>query len=679
MKTPDRNEASVRPDDFQGGDLFRPGRATQVVFALFTLALSGVSLAFFLGLLPLDADGLFAFFVENKFGRKNRAILLSVLIIGAVVPVVASLVYLFKRRTTAPDTLMSVARRLSPLLLVGLLPSLFVFRLGHEQTLVYLLLLALFVLSLERLCQVSLREWQITGMPRFVERVAARLKPPPERAHLALVVLAALLYTVSFSYYTIVNHRGLGTHAFDLGIFDNTFYSALHGEPFYSTVMNGNAPVNIISCHAEYAMLLFLPFYALYPHAETLLVLQSALLGFAAVPLFMFARTLLRPGTAAWIAVLYLFFAPLHGANFYDFHFLPLAVFFHFFLYYAISVRNRWLSIAMVAMLFAIREDIPLGLVALGLFLAGTGIRPRFGLILALVSALFFVLNKFVIMRAFGSWWFEDIYVELFADGKRGYGSVLRTLATNPIYTGTTLLRVEKLNYALHMLAPLAFIPLRRAAFVGLLVPAAFFTLLTTAYPPTVSIAFQYTTHWIPYLFLCLVLYVVLLERAADGPLKRRAALFAVGLGIISHSYNFGAILQHEKFVGGFGDVKFSLSKKDEARYEALRELAATIPEDASVAATEELNPHVSNRLRVYAFHYDFGIVDYFLVHKGGMDRETRRAMRDALKQADYQLVRQIPGDIYLFKRGKRTPETNTALKRLGVKVDKPRTRRGEG
>jgi uncharacterized membrane protein len=649
------------------------------VFALLTLALSGFSLALFFGLLPLDSDGLFAFFIENKFGRKNRAILLSLLITGAVVPLVASLLYLFKRRTTAPETLVSLARRLSPLVLIGLLPSLFVFRLGHEQSLVYLVLLGLFVLSLERLCELSFREWQITGTPSLLTRVTARLKPPPERAYLSLVVLAALLYTLSFSYYTIVNHRGLGTHAFDLGIFDNTFYSALKGEPFYSTVMNGNEPVNIISCHAEYAMLLFLPFYALYPHAETLLVLQSALLGFAAVPLFLFARTLLRPSVAAWLAILYLFFAPLHGANFYDFHFLPLAVFFHFFLYYAIATRKKWLSIAMVAMLFSIREDIPLGLAALGLFLAATGIRPRFGLILAIVSALFFVLNKFVIMRAFGSWWFEDIYVELFADGKRGYGSVLRTLATNPVYTGTTLFRVEKLNYALHMLAPLAFIPLRRAAFVGLLVPAAFFTLLTTAYPATVSIAFQYTTHWIPYLFLAVVLYFVLLEGAADGVLKSRAALCAIGVGVISHSYNFGAILQHQKFVGGFHDVNFTLSEKQDARYRALRELVATIPEDASVAATEELTPHVSNRLKVYAFRYDFGLVDYILVHKSGMDRDTKRSIRATLKQTDYRLVRQIPGDIYLFERGKRTPETDRALKRLGVKIDKPPTRRDEG
>ncbi len=662
-----------------GPELPRSPRAARTVLALVTLACVGLSLTLFFGLLPLDADRLFAFYAENKFGRRNRGILLGMSLAFAALPLLAGLVYLYKRRATGPETLASIALRACPLLLAGFVPSLFVFRFGHEQTLAYLTLLALFVLSLEQALRVSFREWEKNKIPRFATALAERARRLPERAYFGLVVLLALLYSASFSYYTIVHHHGLGSRAFDLGIFDNTLYSALHGEPFYSTVMNGDAPVNILSCHAEYAMLLFVPIYALYPHAETLLVIQSTLLGLAAIPLYLFARTLLRPGVAVCVAALYLAFSPLHGANFYDFHFLPLAVPFHFCLYYAIAARKNWLSVASVVMLFALREDIPLGLAVLGLFLAGTGIRPRFGLILTLVSAGFFVINKFVIMRAFGAWWFEDIYVELFADGKRGYGSVLRTLATNPVYTAGTLLRIEKLNYALHMLAPLAFVSLRRAGLALLLVPGFFFTLLTTAYPATVSIAFQYTTHWIPYLFLGLVLYLVLLERGVEGTLRSRALLGAVALGVASHSYNFGAILQHEKFVGGFTDVKFSLSEKAEKRYEALRELVAEIPEDARVAATEELVPHISNRLRAYAFRYDFGLVDYMLVHKSGMDRDTKRMFRDTLKLGSYGLVRRIPGDIFLFKRGPRTPQTDEALRRLGIKPKKRPARKTGG
>ena len=39
-----------------------------------------------------------------------------------------------------------------------------------------------------------------------------------------------------------------------------------------------------------------------------------------------------RP-VAVTVAFAYLMFAPLHGPNFYDFHWMPLAVFFHFLLY----------------------------------------------------------------------------------------------------------------------------------------------------------------------------------------------------------------------------------------------------------------------------------------------------------------------------------------------------------
>ena len=45
-------------------------------------------------------------------------------------------------------------------------------------------------------------------------------------------------------------------------------------------------------------------------------------MGFAAVPLYLFASTQLSRPMAAVLAIAYLFFPPLHGPNFYDFHLL---------------------------------------------------------------------------------------------------------------------------------------------------------------------------------------------------------------------------------------------------------------------------------------------------------------------------------------------------------------------
>ena len=83
---------------------------------------------------------------------------------------------------------------------------------------------------------------------------------------------------------------------------------------------------------------------------------------------------------------------------------------------------------------------------------------------------------------------------------------MITTLFSNPIYALTTFIRENKLAYGLHMVVPLTFLPLRKVAFVLLLIPNCFFTLMTTTYWPTISIAFQYTAHWIPFLFLATIL-----------------------------------------------------------------------------------------------------------------------------------------------------------------------------
>src|SRR6185295_3347410 len=110
------------------------------------------------------------------------------------------------------------------------------------------------------------------------------------------------------------------------------------------------------------------------------------------------------------------------------------------------------------------------------------------------------------------------------------------------------------------------------------------------------QITFQYTTHWIPYLFLATVLALILISRQPDGIIVRRAAVATLAIVMLAESYTFGAILQHENFWGGFGRIEFGWTATDRRRWQDLKELLAMIPPDASVAATEQETAHVSTR-----------------------------------------------------------------------------------
>jgi uncharacterized membrane protein len=189
--------------------------------------------------------------------------------------------------------------------------------------------------------------------------------------------------------------------------------------------------------------------------------------------------------------------------------------------------------------------------------------------------------------------------------------------------------------------------------------------MLTTGYPPTISIAFQYTCHSIPYIFAASVLSLRVLGRGALGVIRRRAVLAAIAIGILSHSYVFGAVLQHETFIGGFAKVEFTMTPAEKKRYETIKRMAKMIPESASVSATENEVPHVAVRLDTYTLKDGAFHADYLLIRAGG--GIAPQTMNELLGSKKYGLVTK-GDDLYLFKRGHESPETAAALSALGVR-----------
>jgi uncharacterized membrane protein len=600
------------------------------------------------------------FYLHNKLDPANRAslwLLMLAGVVGTVLPLLG--LVLFSRGRAAP-AIVRLADRVCPLIIAGLLPSLFAYEIWSSQPLTYLMLLSFSVLLTEQL----VTRW-VRGLPEL-GRSWARVRSFPRLGRwlpLTIVIAAAIGYAVFFSYYTLLNHRRFGTSAFDLGINVNWCFNALHGRPFRCTVLFGPDGGNFLAGHAIFAMFLWLPFYAIHPGPEMFLIYQSVMCGIAAIPLYLLAKQLLPRAGAVVVALAYLLFAPLHGPNFYDFHELPVALPFHFLLYLAVAKeRYRWVPLLTIV-LYAHREDVSVGLTILGIFLMLSGVRPKVGAALALISPLVFVAIKFVLMPAMGSWWFAGIYKDLQPAGSDGYGPVVQTILINPAYALSTLLREEKLVYFLHLFAPLVFLPLRKPALVLLALPGFFFTLMTTGYPPTVSIAFQYTTHWIPYLFLATVLSLRVI-RDTLGPERQWGAIAALALGIASHSTTFGAVIQHDTFIGGFQRVVFEESAREKKLYADFMKLVAMIPQAASVAATEHESPHVSARMNSYTIRGGHGDADYLLLRQN----ESTDMAGDAFRRNKYGLVGRVGNTFFLFKKNHDSPDTEKAKKDYGLR-----------
>ncbi|HET6332196.1 MAG TPA: DUF2079 domain-containing protein [Polyangiales bacterium] len=632
-------------------------REVALAAAVLAMAFASIWLCVLLFHLPVAQRD--AYLLANTLERAHRKRWLIELAIAAMLPCAFALGSVAVWREAAIPWLRAAADRLCPFTLAFSLPMLLSATLWATRPLPFLVCLLGVVLGAERLLVRALS-------PDRTPTVAENdLRWPSHLLPLAIVIAASTAYALWASHYSIMRHHRLGSSGFDLGIFDNLMVNALEGRPFYSSVAVPTG--SYLSNHAEFGMYLFLPIYVLHPSSETLLVLQSTFMGFAAVPLYFFAATRLSRTAAAAIAVAYLFFAPLHGPNFFDFHWMPMSMLFFFWLFHALATRRRITVAVLSVVICSLREDAPFGLIATGLFLIATGYWPRLGAALTFFSAVWFVIVKFAIMPLAGPWWFSDIYRDLFAPGEKGYGSVVRTILVNPSYFLKTLLTEPKLIYALHMLAPLALLPLRRPALWLLAIPGFVVTLMTTSYAPTTSISFQYTTHFIPFLFAAAVLAIEIRGRRL-GPAAARASVIALCLGVLCHSYVFGAILQHQSFTSGFNQLSFEITPAEQKRYADLKALTAKIPPRASVAATEQEVPHVSSRPNVFTLKITAGRAEYLLVNRYRVGGEARKHLEEVLQIQPYDVVA-TQGDFLLFRRGKTSEEGKRAFRTLHVSL----------
>jgi uncharacterized membrane protein len=631
-----------------------------------------------------------AYVETNALPPDARRLAVFALLAGATAAAGCGLALWVTRRAAGLDAIERAARRLAPLCLAAFVPLLFDWPLWTgPRELTFIVLASAFGLSLQPLMRVALASPPLLPESTRARIAAARADVATALATVpwlptVIVAVAVLRHAIFFSNITIRNHFNLQTAGYDLGIENNLVWNAAHWNgPLFKTSVQMGGPVGThIGLHQTYISYLIGIPYRLVPRPETLLVLQSLLIGAAALPLYAYARRHLGAWTACFVAIICLFYAPLHGSNLYDFHYLPFAP---FFLWTTLALldarRDRWAAVAIVLTL-ANREDMSALLVVVGLFLLLTGDRPRAGLIVAAIGAVYFVVVKFIVMPRFlgGATAYVHQYKDLVPAGEHGFAGVLKTVFGNPGYTLTTILDREKVLYLLQIMAPLAFFPWRRP--IGLLcsLPGFFFTMLATQYPWLTRLGFQYTAYWTSFLFLAVVANLRWLDRAARAAPTPAAAAevrnsahawkVAMAAATLVTCYQLGPVFQPYTSRAGFLPLRVDIGGAARLHHDNLLALIAEIPPDASIAASEMLVAQVSSRKNAYTLmhgHYD---ADYILARFPPDSRDIDHLVA-ALRTGAYGLVDE-KGVFALFRRGAPAATVQPYLLRIGARPELP-------
>ena len=159
-------------------------------------------------------------------------------------------------------------------------------------------------------------------------KLPERERPTSKLIHMQLPALlssvAVGIYIYEISRLALIHHYNLGTSSHDLGIYDNLFWHASHGNGLRSTLVKGDTH---LGAHFDPILILLSPIYRISPGAHTLIVLQTVWIAAGAVPLYLLVVRKLHSHWAGFALVLsYLVHHGIQGANLYDFHSLSLAI-----------------------------------------------------------------------------------------------------------------------------------------------------------------------------------------------------------------------------------------------------------------------------------------------------------------------------------------------------------------
>jgi len=157
------------------------------------------------------------------------------------------------------------------------------------------------------------------------------------------LLLLVLVYTLVMSIAVLLRFYTYQTNAFDLGLFNQAFSTALKGRLFFETPDQYVIPSgSFLGTHFSLLMFLLLPIYALVPVPQTLLILQTVVVALASLPIYLIAQRVLGRGSLPLlIAGLYLINPATLSMNMFDFHleaFLPLFLGMLFYSY----VAGKW-------------------------------------------------------------------------------------------------------------------------------------------------------------------------------------------------------------------------------------------------------------------------------------------------------------------------------------------------
>lgn len=264
--------------------------------------------------------------------------------------------------------------------------------------------------------------------------------------------LMIIVYFVVFSLICTWKYFNFGYNGLDLAIFNQVFYNSSQGNLFGLTIH----PPSYLGDHFALIIILLLPFYYLWQHPISLLVLQSLVLALSAWPLYLIVKKILPVTWALFIVSAWLFNPFVQNINIFEFHLLPFAIFLLFWTFYFYQQKNFPAFLVFSFLSLLVREDVAL-VVFMFSILALINKRSKNWIIFpAILSIGWFILATFITSSITPTGSYKFLYYYSWLGGS--LGEIFTNVLSNPLLILYRFFSLNNLIFILALLLPFAFI-----------------------------------------------------------------------------------------------------------------------------------------------------------------------------------------------------------------------------
>ncbi len=411
-----------------------------------------------------------------------------------------------------------------------------------------------------------------------------------------LLWIAVAAFAAGTSTLAVQAQSAFMTGRFDVGNLTQAVWSTAHGRVLEVTDLQGEQ-ISRLGAHFDPLVVMLAPLWWLWPHPSLLLVMQSAAVALGAVPVFLLARKHLGSEWAGlFFAVAYLLYPPTQWLVQDDFHPVAAAT--------ALLLGAIWFLDEDRLVPFAIcagaacltKEQVGLVVAMLGVWHIFSHGRRLAGSVIAGAGVLVTVAATAVVVPHYAPGGGSPFAGRYAAVGGSPAG-IVKTAFTHPLRLIEAATHHQDLAYLVHLLAPLAGLPLLSPLLAASALPELALNLLSSTRTQT-SIHFHYTAAAIPGLIAGAVLGAAWVNRR--WPRIGRT----LGPGLVVLTLVAGVIdgplpaWSHVPFGSTLGARDHIVTAHDRA---AARVLGA-VPSGVAVSATNTLGAHLSARRRIFSF-----------------------------------------------------------------------------